>query len=137
MVKQLVPINKLFKSILAWRDFPYGPVVKNPLSNAGDAGSIPGRVTKIPHDTWGPHATTTEPACSGARAPQLEGSLHTTTKSPCAATKTQHNQKKKRGAKKLKKNYFHGNWMPHKDSYNGKYASIKIFWAVWLWQKWY
>ena len=26
-------------------DFPGGPVVKNPLSNAGDAGSIPGRGT--------------------------------------------------------------------------------------------
>ena len=31
------------------RDFPGGPVVKNPHSNAGDAGSIPGRGTKIPH----------------------------------------------------------------------------------------
>ena len=31
----------------AW-DFPGGPVVKNLPSNAGDAGSIPGRGTKIP-----------------------------------------------------------------------------------------
>ena len=31
------------------RDFPGGPVVKKPPSNAGDAGSIPGRGTKIPH----------------------------------------------------------------------------------------
>ena len=31
------------------RDFPGGPVVKNPPSNAGDAGSIPGRATKLPH----------------------------------------------------------------------------------------
>ena len=30
-------------------DFPGGPVVKNPPSNAGDGGSIPGRGTKIPH----------------------------------------------------------------------------------------
>ena len=30
-------------------DFPGGPVVKNPSSNAGDAGSIPGQGTKIPH----------------------------------------------------------------------------------------
>ena len=30
-------------------DFPGGPVVKKPPSNAGDAGSIPGRGTKIPH----------------------------------------------------------------------------------------
>ena len=29
-------------------DFPGGPVVKNPPSNAGDAGSIPGQRTKIP-----------------------------------------------------------------------------------------
>ena len=31
------------------RDFPGGPVVKNPPSSAGDAGSIPGQGTKIPH----------------------------------------------------------------------------------------
>ena len=30
-------------------DFPGGPLVKNPPSNAGDAGSIPGQGTKIPH----------------------------------------------------------------------------------------
>ena len=30
-------------------DFPGGPVVKNLPSDAGDAGSIPGRGTKIPH----------------------------------------------------------------------------------------
>ena len=30
-------------------DSPGGPVVKNPLSNAGGVGSIPGRGTKIPH----------------------------------------------------------------------------------------
>ena len=28
---------------------PGDPVVKNPPSNAGDVGSIPGRGTKIPH----------------------------------------------------------------------------------------
>ena len=33
------------------RDFPGGPVVKNPPSNAGDAGLISGRETKIPHAT--------------------------------------------------------------------------------------
>ena len=33
----------------AYWDFPGGPVVKNPSCNAGDAGSIPGRGTKIPH----------------------------------------------------------------------------------------
>ena len=33
-------------------DSPGGPLVKNPLSNAGGVGSIPGRGTKIPHATW-------------------------------------------------------------------------------------
>ena len=60
------------------RDFPGGPVVKNLPSNAGDAGSIPGGRTKIPHVTgqlsthcnywahmlWSPHATAREkPIC--------------------------------------------------------------------------
>ena len=31
------------------RDFPSGPVVKNPPYNAGETGSIPGQGTKIPH----------------------------------------------------------------------------------------
>ena len=31
------------------RDFPEGPVVKTLPSNAGGAGSIPGREAKIPH----------------------------------------------------------------------------------------
>ena len=41
------------------RDFPYGPVVKNPPSNARDAGSIPGQGTKIPRavEQQSPHAT--------------------------------------------------------------------------------
>ena len=34
---------------LITRDFPGGPVVKNPPSNAGDVGSIPGQGTKMPH----------------------------------------------------------------------------------------
>ena len=32
-----------------FRDFPAGPVVENLPSNAGDAGLIPGRGTKISH----------------------------------------------------------------------------------------
>ena len=46
------------------RDFPGGPVVKNPPSNTGDTGSIPSRGTKIPHAAWqlSPRTTTTEPA---------------------------------------------------------------------------
>ena len=44
------------------RNFPGGPVVKNPPSNAGDTGSIPGQGTEIPHamGQLSPHATTTE-----------------------------------------------------------------------------
>ena len=44
-------------------DYPGGPVVKNPPSNAGDVGSIPGQGTKIPHATGqvSPRALTTEP----------------------------------------------------------------------------
>ena len=36
-------------SKINWRDFPGGPVVENPPSNAGDEGSILGQGTKIPH----------------------------------------------------------------------------------------
>ncbi|TEA35916.1 hypothetical protein DBR06_SOUSAS810017, partial [Sousa chinensis] len=57
-------------------DFPGGPVLKNPSSNAGDTGSIPGWGTKIPHATGQLSlcATTTEPVLSGACKPQLERS---------------------------------------------------------------
>ena len=84
------------------RDFPGDPVVKNPPSNAGDVGLIPGQGTKVPHDSgqlswhpqllssrasnerarvpqnyrahalWSPCTTTTEPTCPGAHTPQLE-----------------------------------------------------------------
>ena len=56
------------------RDFLGGPVVKNPPSNAGDAGLIPGRGTKIPHAAGqlSPLDTTTEPTHPGVCAPQLE-----------------------------------------------------------------
>ena len=48
--------------IAKMRNFPGGPVVKNPPCNAGDAGSISGRGTKIPHAAGklSPRATTTE-----------------------------------------------------------------------------
>ena len=80
------------------RDFPGGPAVKNPPSNAGDTGLIPGWGTKIPHATgqlslraanyrahalWSLRATI---RVRNSRMPQLEGS-------PCAATKTQRSQK--------------------------------------------
>ena len=42
--------------------FSGGPVVKNPPSNAGDAGSIPGQGTRFPHATGqlSPYAKTPE-----------------------------------------------------------------------------
>ena len=51
-------------------DLPGGPVVKNLTSNAGDAGSIPGQGTKIPHAVGqlSRHATTIELACLNERA---------------------------------------------------------------------
>ena len=58
-------LNKLLSSIKSLsRDFPGGPVVKNPCSNAGDEGSIPGQGTKIPHASGqlSLHATIGEPA---------------------------------------------------------------------------
>ena len=41
----LIPENKMWQN----GDFPGGPVVKTLPSNAGVAGSIPGRGAKIPH----------------------------------------------------------------------------------------
>ena len=86
-----------------FRDFPGGPVVKNPPSNAGDAGSIPGLGTKVPHAVGqlSPRATTieltllnerarmpqtTDPTCPGARTLQLERRLSAATKRPHALT---------------------------------------------------
>ena len=44
------------------RDFPGGPVVENPPSDAGDGGSIPDRRTKVPHAVGrlSPHAAARE-----------------------------------------------------------------------------
>ena len=44
-------------------DFPAVPVVKNPLCNAGNTGSIPDQGTKIPHakEQLGPFAVITDP----------------------------------------------------------------------------
>ena len=62
-MKQKYPRKKGIKRLDIW-DFPGGPVVKNPPSNAGDAGLIPGWGTKIPHAAGqlSPHTVTTEPA---------------------------------------------------------------------------
>ena len=50
-------------------DFPGGPGVKNPPSNAEDSGLIPGQGTKIPHamEQLSPRATTEEAACCSGR----------------------------------------------------------------------
>ena len=63
---------------ILYGDFPGGPVVKNPPSNAGETGSSPGRGTKIPHAAGQLSlcTATTEPAHSGACAPQLEKPAH-------------------------------------------------------------
>ena len=55
----------VFALRLTLRDFPGGPVVKNPPYNAGNAGSIPGQGTKILHATGqlSLRATTTEHTC--------------------------------------------------------------------------
>ena len=45
------------------RDFPGGPMVKNLPTNAGDASSIPGQRTKIPHVMEQLSPCTLEPAC--------------------------------------------------------------------------
>ena len=41
-----------FSSSEKQRDFPGGPVIKSLCYHEGGMGSIPGRWTKIPHDTW-------------------------------------------------------------------------------------
>ena len=66
------------------RDFAGDPVVKNPSCNAGDASSIPGWGTKIPHASGqlSPCTAITEPMRSGALAPQVERSLCAATKNP-------------------------------------------------------
>ena len=61
------------------RDFPGGPVVKNPPYKAGDAGSIPGQGTKIPHATGqlSPCTSTRESACRKLQSPcALEPACH-------------------------------------------------------------
>ena len=67
------------------RDFPGGPVLKNPPCNSEDKGSIPGQGNKIQHATelLSLSATATE-ACT----PQLENPC-TKMKIPNAPTETQ------------------------------------------------
>ena len=49
-------IQEIFKG-----NFSGGPVVKNPPSNAGDVGSIPGWVTKIPRSMGKAHVPKLRP----------------------------------------------------------------------------
>ena len=92
------------------RDSPGGPVVKNPPSNAEDAGLIPGQGTKIPLALGKPslHAVTTEPArstpcnkrspCTMTKSPGATAreSLYAPTKSPLATRKTWNGKNKHR-----------------------------------------
>ena len=67
----LCPAKLSFQS--EGKDFPGGPVVKNPPANAGNTDSIPGP-WKIPHDMeqLSPCIPTTEPICPRAHALQQE-----------------------------------------------------------------
>ena len=60
--KQWIKILKQLLNLYS-RDFPGGAVVKNPPSNAGDAGSNPGQGTRFHMHavTKNSHATTKEP----------------------------------------------------------------------------
>ena len=62
---------------------PCGPVVKTPLCNAGDAGSIPGQGPKIPHPVDPPSRSLHPPSLS----PQREGPS-TAMKDPQATVNT-------------------------------------------------
>ena len=74
------------------RDFPGGPVVMNPPSKAGDAGSIPGQGTKIPYATGQLSlcSAATESACSRAWVPQQESATHHNQRSPHTTTRDAH-----------------------------------------------
>ena len=54
------------------RDFPGGPVAKNPPSNGGNVGSIPGQGTKIQHAVGqvSPKSQVEKPACHHEGPPQ-------------------------------------------------------------------
>ena len=70
------------------RDFPGGPVVKNPPTNAGDAGSIPGQGTKIPRAAGQLSlcATTREkPVCCNKRSRMPQRKTHVPQLRPDAA----------------------------------------------------
>ena len=78
MIK-IIPVC-LKKNTKCW-DFLGSPVVKNPLCNAGDGGSIPGQGTRIPHISKQLRVGTL-----------LTEESHDATEIPHGATKTRGNQ---------------------------------------------
>ena len=79
-------LKRLSSSIVAVKSQELGDFLS---PNAGDAGSIPGWGTEIPHDTGqpSPYIATTEAVCSGAQPPQQEKPTHHNLRSLCAAPK--------------------------------------------------
>ena len=62
-----------------FRDFPGGLVIKNPLCNTGDVGSIPGQGSRIPHAAGqlilqlvSLQATTRESVCLNKRSDMMQ-----------------------------------------------------------------
>ena len=62
-----------------FRDFPGGPVIKNPPCNTGDVGSIPGQGTRIPRAAGqlslqvpSLEATTRESVCLNGRSDMMQ-----------------------------------------------------------------
>ena len=77
------------------KDFPGGPVVKNPPCNAGDAGLIAGQRTKISHaeEQLRLHMATTDRMPYNLRVHESQQKiLHDTSKLLWTATKTQGSQ---------------------------------------------
>ena len=120
--------DKGIRSRPAW-DFPGGPVVKNPPSNAGDTGLIPDRGTKIPHaagqlilcatSTEPEHLNyrartpqTTEPTFSGACVLQLEErkAARHNQREACVPQRRPDAAKKKKKKKKKKRAGRNSSW---------------------------
>ena len=76
-------------------------MVKNLPSYAGDAGSIPGRGTKIPHAAGrlSPYAATSEPACSRACTPQTREKPVHRNEEPACHNKRSHMPQRPNAAK--------------------------------------
>ena len=84
-------------------------MVKNPPSNAGEAGSIPGQGTKIPHAVGqlSPCATTTKLARLSQRAPRLK------LQSPLALEPVRHNKREKTHMPQLERSPCAATMIPH------------------------